>query len=111
MYSKCGSIDSAFKFFSSLKTIELRTATAMLVAFNHHKKFKEALTLFEQCLTTLNCDEFLFSGAFTAASNIGDISEAKRLHKLMISRGVKLTADGLNNLISILLNNMMEMNW
>ncbi|KAH7374036.1 hypothetical protein KP509_17G084700 [Ceratopteris richardii] len=92
MYSKCGSLDDAFKVFNSGKC-SLATYNAMLRAYVQYGHFEETLKLFQNMQHDgLNPNEASVLAVLNALTTSGDLGDCKRLHAYVIERDLEASA-------------------
>lgn len=83
-YSKCGSIDSAFKCFSLLKNPNLISWTAIIGAFAFHGLPKQSIEVFEMMLSQgVRPDSVVFLAVLSSCSHGGLVDAGLRYFKLM----------------------------
>ncbi|KAK6918093.1 Pentatricopeptide repeat [Dillenia turbinata] len=76
MYTKCGSIDEAFKVFEGMRHKDVYTFTAMIVGFAMNGQGLSALDLFsEMPKMGIKPDEVTFVGVLSACSHLGLVEE------------------------------------
>ncbi|KAI4333406.1 hypothetical protein L6164_018226 [Bauhinia variegata] len=87
MYSKCGNIKDAHKFFNAVRHHNLVSWTAMIYGYAYHGLGKEAIDLFNEAKETgLEPDGVTFTGVLTACSHAGLVSEGWELFQYMRSK-------------------------
>lgn len=87
MYSKCGSIKDACRFFNSISDHNVVSWTAMIYGYAYHGLGKEAVDLFNEAKEAgLEPDSITFSGVLTACSHAGLVQEGWELFKYMRSK-------------------------
>ncbi|XP_044493882.1 pentatricopeptide repeat-containing protein At2g46050, mitochondrial [Mangifera indica] len=85
-YSKCGSIASAFKCFSSVADPDLVTWTSMIGATAFHGLSGESIAIFERMLSSgIRPDKIAFLGVLSACSHGGLVNEGLHYFNLMIN--------------------------
>lgn len=76
MYSKCGSVDSSYKIFKSIKVPNIVSFNSMITGFAQNGLGKEAIKLFEQILEKgLKPTEITFLGVLSACTHMGLVDE------------------------------------
>nr|GLL22766.1 pentatricopeptide repeat-containing protein At5g27110-like [Ipomoea trifida] len=84
MYSKCGSIRDAYKFFEGSRKQTVVTWTAMISAYAYHGLGIEAIQLFDEMKAAgFKPDELTFTGVLTACSHAGLLAEGWKLFESM----------------------------
>ncbi|KAK7412774.1 hypothetical protein VNO78_04390 [Psophocarpus tetragonolobus] len=80
LYSKSGDICSARLVFELLKSKDVVSWTAMIVAYSNHGHGHHALQVFARMLVSgIKPDEVTFVGLLSACSHVGLVSQGKRL--------------------------------
>ncbi|KAF7836573.1 pentatricopeptide repeat-containing protein [Senna tora] len=86
MYSKCGNIKDARRFFNSIRDHNVVSWTAMIYGYAYHGLGKEAIDLFNEAKEGgLEPDGVTFSGILTACSHAGLVQEGWELFEYMRS--------------------------
>ncbi|KAK7393014.1 hypothetical protein VNO78_21464 [Psophocarpus tetragonolobus] len=76
MYSKCGNVKDACKFFNTISEHNLVTWTAMIYGYAYHGLGREAIDLFNKAEEAgLEPDGVTFTGVFAACSHAGLVEE------------------------------------
>ncbi|RXI01464.1 hypothetical protein DVH24_014813 [Malus domestica] len=71
-YSKCGSLDNAFKVFQGVKERNVFSYSSMILGFAMHGRASAAIELFHEMLTTeIRPNKVTFIGVLTACSHAG----------------------------------------
>ncbi|OVA20176.1 Pentatricopeptide repeat [Macleaya cordata] len=84
MYSKCGSIDSAFVVFRAIAQRKLGHWTAMIVGLGMHGMADQALELFNDMQRIqMKPNPITFIGLLNACSHAGMVNEGRQIFKLM----------------------------
>ncbi|KAL4561083.1 hypothetical protein LXL04_033245 [Taraxacum kok-saghyz] len=87
MYAKCSDIIAAKTTFHSTLTKDVVSWTSMIVGLAQHGKAKEALSLYDDMLSTgLKPNEVTFIGLIYACSHVGLVSKGRDLFKSMVNR-------------------------
>ncbi|CAI0394359.1 unnamed protein product [Linum tenue] len=90
MYSKCGSMDSAFLIFDAVQEKSVITWNSMITGFSQNGNSVEAIRLFDHMYRNcLEMNEVTFLTAIQACSNMGHLDKGKWLHQKLISYGVE----------------------
>ena len=77
MYSKCGSVDNAWKTFDSLPTRDIISWTTMVAAYAHHGCIDRALEVFELMEGEgIEPNEVSFVSILSACSRVGSVEKA-----------------------------------
>ncbi|KAJ0054473.1 hypothetical protein Pint_00460 [Pistacia integerrima] len=85
-YSKCGSIASAFKCFSSVTNPDLVTWTSIIGAHAFHGLSRESIEIFDRMLSRgIRPDQIAFLGVLSACSHGGLVDEGLHYFNLMIN--------------------------
>ncbi|KAL9320694.1 hypothetical protein ACSQ67_012533 [Phaseolus vulgaris] len=80
MYSKSGDLCSARLVFELLKTKDVVSWTAMIVAYSNHGRGHHALQVFARMLVSgIKPDEVTFVGLLSACSHAGLVNQGRRL--------------------------------
>lgn len=86
MYSKCGNIKDARRFFNSISDHNLVSWTVMIYGYAYHGLGKEAIDLFNEAKEAgIEPDGVTFSGVLTACSHAGLVQEGWELFEYMRS--------------------------
>ncbi|KAM6583562.1 hypothetical protein CsatB_010564 [Cannabis sativa] len=84
MYSKCGSIDEAFKVFEHMKERNLFSYSSMIVGLAIHGRGHEAIQLFHDMLESeIKPNHVTFIGVLTACSHVGLVEQGQQLFAAM----------------------------
>ncbi|CAN6680391.1 unnamed protein product [Malus baccata var. baccata] len=84
MYSKCGSLDNAFKVFQGMKERNVFSYSSMLLGFAMHGRASAAIELFHEMLTTeIRPNKVTFIGVLTACSHAGMVDQGRQLFATM----------------------------
>ncbi|GKU92274.1 hypothetical protein SLEP1_g6024 [Rubroshorea leprosula] len=79
MYSKCGSIEEAFKVFQGMKCRDVYSYTAMIVGLAMHGEAERALQIFSLMPQAgVKPDEVTFVGVLSACSHAGLVEEGRQ---------------------------------
>ncbi|KAA8526693.1 hypothetical protein F0562_008104 [Nyssa sinensis] len=86
MYSKCGSIIDARKFFDEMRDHNIVSWTTMMSGYAHHGLGREAVNLFNEMKDAwLKPDSVTFVGLLTACSHAGLVKEGWQCFESMIN--------------------------
>ncbi|XP_057812269.1 LOW QUALITY PROTEIN: pentatricopeptide repeat-containing protein At1g53600, mitochondrial-like [Salvia miltiorrhiza] len=84
MYSKCGSVEDAYKIFKSITKPNTVSFNSMITGFAHNGYGEEALDLFSQLVDGgLNPTEVTFLGVLSACTHAGFVEEGRHYFKSM----------------------------
>ncbi|KAK7313223.1 hypothetical protein VNO77_37774 [Canavalia gladiata] len=87
MYSKCGNIKDACKFFNTISDHNLVTWTAMIYGYAYHGLGREAIDLFNKAKEAgLEPDHVTFTGVLAACSHAGLVEEGCEYFEYMRSK-------------------------
>ncbi|BAU03093.1 hypothetical protein VIGAN_UM010500 [Vigna angularis var. angularis] len=87
MYSKCGNIKDACKFFNTIREHNLVTWTAMIYGYAYHGCGREAIDLFKRAKEAgLEPDGVTFTGVLAACSHAGLVEEGCEYFRYMRSK-------------------------
>ncbi|KAL9298114.1 hypothetical protein ACSQ67_024010 [Phaseolus vulgaris] len=87
MYSKCGNIKDACKFFNTISDHNLVTWTAMIYGYAYHGFGREAIDLFNRAQEAgLEPDGVTFTGVLAACSHAGLVEEGCQYFRYMRSK-------------------------
>nr|KYP51648.1 Pentatricopeptide repeat-containing protein At2g13600 family [Cajanus cajan] len=87
MYSKCGNIKDACKFFNTISDHNLVTLTAMIYGYAYHGLGREAIDLFNKATEDgLEPDGVTFTGVLAACSHAGLVEEGCKYFEYMKSK-------------------------
>lgn len=76
MYSKCGSLDDAYRIFKSISAPNLVSFNSMITGFAHNGYGKEAIQLFRHLENRrLEPNEITFLGVLSACTHVGLVEE------------------------------------
>ncbi|KAL6993515.1 Pentatricopeptide repeat-containing protein [Sarracenia purpurea var. burkii] len=95
MYSKCGSVDDAYKVFDRMTERNVFSYSSMIVGFAMHGCANAAIQLFQDMLKTdIKPNRVTFVGVLTACSHVGMVERGRHLFDAMEeSYGVMPSAD------------------
>ncbi|PSR87999.1 Pentatricopeptide repeat-containing protein [Actinidia chinensis var. chinensis] len=95
MYSKCGNIDNARKFFNGLPRPDLVSWTSLINGYAQNGQPYEALQLFELLLKSgMKPDHITFVGVISACTHAGLIDKGlEYFHSIKGKHGLEQTAD------------------
>ncbi|PSS36512.1 Pentatricopeptide repeat-containing protein [Actinidia chinensis var. chinensis] len=95
MYSKCGSVEDAYKVFDRMTERNVFSYSSMIVGFAMHGRANAAIQLFEEMLKTdVKPNRVTFVGVLTACSHVGMVEHGRHLFATMEkSYGVAPSAD------------------
>lgn len=95
MYSKCGSVEEAFKVFDRMKERNVFSYSSMILGFAMHGCGNAAVQLFHEMLKTdIRPNGVTFIGVLTACSHAGMVEHGRHLFAMMEkSYGVTPNAD------------------
>ncbi|KAG5535856.1 hypothetical protein RHGRI_023579 [Rhododendron griersonianum] len=95
MYSKCGSVDEAFKVFDNMRERNVFSYSSMIVGFAMHGRANAAVQLFHEMVKTdIRPNGVTFIGVLTACSHVGMVEHGRHWFATMEkSYGVTPTAD------------------
>lgn len=84
MYSKCGSLDDAYKVFQGMKQRNVFSYSSMILGFAVHGCANAAIELFQEMLTTdIRPNRVTFIGVLTACSHVGMVDQGRQLFATM----------------------------
>eukprot|EP01018_Ginkgo_biloba_P030196 Gb_04417 [translate_table: standard] len=88
MYSKCGSVDMAQKFFNQMSEIDVVLWSAMIAGYAQNGLSYEALKLF-QCLqlTGVKPNSVTIASILPACANLAALQQGKEIHSYIIRNG------------------------
>ncbi|KAK7257105.1 hypothetical protein RIF29_30833 [Crotalaria pallida] len=87
MYSKCGNIKDACKFFNAISDHNLVSWTAMIYGYAYHGLGKEAIDMFNKATQFgLEPDGVTFTGVLAACSHAGMVTEGWEYFEYMRSK-------------------------
>ncbi|XP_061352286.1 pentatricopeptide repeat-containing protein At2g33680-like [Gastrolobium bilobum] len=87
MYSKCGNIKDACKFFNTIHDHNLISWTAMIYGYAYHGLGKEAIDLFNKAIEAgMEPDGVTFTGVLAACSHAGLVEEGCKHFEYMRSK-------------------------
>ncbi|KAJ7971017.1 Pentatricopeptide repeat-containing protein family [Quillaja saponaria] len=91
MYSKSGSIDSAYNVFSEMTYRDTITWNAMISGYSHHGLGKQALVIFKDMMAVGECPNYrTFVGVLSACAYLGLVQEGYYyLNQLMKQIGIE----------------------
>ncbi|ESQ32824.1 hypothetical protein EUTSA_v10004197mg [Eutrema salsugineum] len=85
MYSKCGSLQDAWKVFDAMQSKSLATWNSMITSLGVHGCGEEALDLYDQMEEAgVEPDAITFVGVLSACANIGNVKDGLRYFVRMI---------------------------
>ncbi|XP_024532206.1 pentatricopeptide repeat-containing protein At3g24000, mitochondrial [Selaginella moellendorffii] len=88
MYTRCGSLESARRYFYSIEKKELGAWNTMLAAYAQFDKGKDALFLYKNMLLEgFTPDRFTFSSVVDSCASLGALREGKFIHECSTSCG------------------------
>ncbi|KDP31290.1 hypothetical protein JCGZ_11666 [Jatropha curcas] len=104
MYSKCGSVDDAYKVFKGLKDRNVFTYSSMIIGFAMHGHADAAIKLFNEMVKTeIKPNEVTFIGLLTACVHAGMVEEGLNMFESMETHyGVKRSADHYTCIVDLL---------
>ncbi|KAI3947336.1 hypothetical protein MKW92_015425 [Papaver armeniacum] len=80
MYSKCGSVEEAYRIFQRMIERNVFSYTAMITGFARHGHAESAVKLFYDMLETeIKPNEVTFIGVLTACSHAGKVKQGKEI--------------------------------
>lgn len=84
MYSKCGSVDHAYKVFEGMKERNVFSYSSMIVGFAMHGRAHAAIQIFHDMLKTdIKPNHVTFIGVLTACSHVGLVDQGRHLFATM----------------------------
>ncbi|KAG6695783.1 hypothetical protein I3842_09G114900 [Carya illinoinensis] len=84
MYSKCGSVEEAYKIFEGMKERNVFSYSSMIVGFAMHGCTHAAMQLFHEMLKTeTKPNKVTFIGVLTACSHAGLVEQGRQLFLTM----------------------------
>ncbi|KAJ7299040.1 hypothetical protein O6H91_Y317700 [Diphasiastrum complanatum] len=102
MYSKCGSIEDAWRVFNELPSQDLVSWNSMIVGYSKCGQERKALDLFLQMQQEgVAPNNLTFIGALSACANIGALEDGKLLHGRVIQCGLESDIIVANSLIDM----------
>ncbi|MCL7031447.1 hypothetical protein MKW94_024350 [Papaver nudicaule] len=104
MYSKCGSVEEAYRIFQGMIERNVFTYTAMITGFAMHGRAESAVKLFYDMLETdVKPNEVTFIGVLTACSHSGMVEQGKEIFERMQKEfGVTPSADHYTCIVDML---------
>ncbi|KAM7520153.1 hypothetical protein LguiB_019115 [Lonicera macranthoides] len=95
MYSKCGSVEDAYKVFESMRDRNVFSYSSMIVGFAMHGCANAAINLFQEMVKTdIKPNRVTFVGVLTACSHAGLVDQGRHFFAMMEnSYGVAPSAD------------------
>ncbi|XP_057856631.2 pentatricopeptide repeat-containing protein At3g24000, mitochondrial [Cryptomeria japonica] len=102
MYGECGNVKDAYKVFNEICERDVISWTAMSAGYIHNGDGEEALKLFREMQQTgLKPNQFTFTSAFTAISNLMSLNQGKELHAYVTRIGFEFDVAVGNALITM----------
>ncbi|OVA00726.1 Pentatricopeptide repeat [Macleaya cordata] len=90
MYSKCGSVDSAYMKFKEMEPKSVITWNSMINGFALNGNSVEAISLLDQMyFKGIMMDKVTFLSAIQACSHLGDLEKGKFFHNKLIIYGLE----------------------
>lgn len=87
LYSKCGSMERAFVYFSGLKKRDVVAYSAMILGLGINGRYGEAVRLFKEMVEArVEPNEVTFAGLLTAYNHAGLVEEARTCFASMWSK-------------------------
>ncbi|KAF6158101.1 hypothetical protein GIB67_014895 [Kingdonia uniflora] len=84
MYSKCGSLEEAYRVFQMMEVRNVYSYSAMIVGFAMHGRVNEAMSLFyEMGQTDIKPNKVTFIGVLTACSHTGIVQQGRQIFSNM----------------------------
>ncbi|KAI3869181.1 hypothetical protein MKW92_022473 [Papaver armeniacum] len=84
MYSKCGSVEEAYRIFQGTTKRNVFSYTAMITGFAMHGRAESAVNLFYDMLEAeIKPNEVTFIGVLTACSHAGMVKQGKEIFERM----------------------------
>ncbi|XP_026388732.1 pentatricopeptide repeat-containing protein At5g44230 [Papaver somniferum] len=104
MYSKCGSVEEAYRIFQGMRERNVFSYTAMITGFAMHGRAESAVKLFYDMLETeIKPNEVTFIGVLTACSHAGMVKQGKEiLEKMHNDFGLTPSADHYTCIVDML---------
>lgn len=103
MYSRCGSVEDAWRSFSSISSPNVAAWTALINGYAHHRLGSEAIGLFEEMLRSGVCpNSATFVGILSACGHSGLVKEGMRLFQSMVNSGIIPTIEHYASVASLL---------
>lgn len=103
MYSKCGSVDDAYKVFEGMKIRNVYSYSSLVLGLAMHGRAHAAIQLFHDMLKTeIKPNQVTFIGVLTACSHVGLVEQGRQLFAIMEkSYGVSPNADHYTCLVDL----------
>ncbi|CAH9062203.1 unnamed protein product [Cuscuta epithymum] len=90
-FMKVKEVDAAKSIFTKMPSRDVVTWNSMIGGYVKNRLYNEALSVFKKMLISdKEPDPYTFASIMTACARLGDISNAKYVHNLMIERNIKL---------------------
>ncbi|KAJ8770726.1 hypothetical protein K2173_021373 [Erythroxylum novogranatense] len=104
VYSKCGSIEDAYRIFGGLKEKNVFSYSSMIMGFAIHGRPHAAMELFHEMLRTeIKPNGVTFIGVLTAYSHAGMVEQGRSLFKQMNELyGIEPSADHYTCMVDLL---------
>nr|XP_027073842.1 pentatricopeptide repeat-containing protein At5g44230 [Coffea arabica] len=104
MYSKCGSVEDAFKVFESMKDRNVFSYSSMIGGFAMHGCAREAIELFEKMMKVeVKPNKVTFVGVLAACSHAGLVEQGQHFFGMMKNGcGIKPSVDHYTCMIDLL---------
>ncbi|XP_059640301.1 pentatricopeptide repeat-containing protein At5g44230 [Cornus florida] len=84
MYSKCGSVEDAYKVFERMQEKNVVSYSSMIVGFAMHGRTSAAMNLFQEMVKTeIKPNWITFIGVLTACSHAGMVDQGRHLFAIM----------------------------
>lgn len=84
MYSKCGSVEDAYKVFEKMRERNVFSYSSMIVGYAMHGRANAAIDLFEHMLKTeIKPNGVTFVGVLSACSHVGMVEYGRKLFDQM----------------------------
>ncbi|PIN26374.1 hypothetical protein CDL12_00886 [Handroanthus impetiginosus] len=92
MYAKCGHVDNARSLFDSMSTRDVVAWSAMISAYDHSNRCKEALDLFREMQNAnVEPNEVTMVSVLSSCAALGALQTGKWVHSYVKKRNLKLT--------------------
>ncbi|CAL4962380.1 unnamed protein product [Urochloa decumbens] len=102
MYAKCGCMSDALEAFKAMPARNTKSWNMLIDGFVQNQKYKEALTMFEEMLSTdFNPDAVTLVTVLSACTQLGDLQQGRNLHSYIRSREIYCDTILLNSLINM----------
>ncbi|CAM6118183.1 unnamed protein product [Calypogeia fissa] len=102
MYAKCGSMEDAHQVFNKLEARHVVAWNNMIMGYVKSGQGHTALGVFYQMqVETVEPDTFTFLGVLNACASIGFLEEGRRIHAMVVDKGLESDVSVGNALIDM----------